>query len=210
MRLGTYYRSRLFRLLGLNEVNGRVLDIGGFDGYWVASLRCESCLVDVHPEPIHPGVRYFRADGMRLPFRDAVFDVVFGFDVIEHVPDERQLISEALRVLRPGGRLILTTPNVSVQVFPKLLQPWVNRRWGHDRVPGFSPEHLTGILETHSLADVRIKRLATSAFRCSYLPLSLVWRLPGPFGRWWAAAGAAWDARHLEGDRGSVLVQVTR
>jgi len=210
MRLGTYYRSRLFCRLGLNKVNGRVLDIGGFDGYWVASLQCESYLVDVHPEPIYPGVRYLRADGMRLPFRDAVFDVVFGFDVIEHVPDERQLFNEALRVLRPGGRLILTTPNLTVQVFPKVLQPWVNKRWGHNRVPGFSPEHLTGILERHTLADVRIKPLAISAFRRGYLPLSLLWRLPGPFGRWCAAAGAAWDSRHLEGDRGSVLVQVTR
>ena len=122
MRLGTYYRCRLFRRLGLNEVNGRVLDIGGFDGYWVASLQCESCLVDVHPELIYPGVRYLRADGMRLPFRDAVFDVVFGFDVIEHVPDERQLINEALRVLRPGGRLLIVDRSLGQKEIGALLE----------------------------------------------------------------------------------------
>lgn len=210
MRLGTYYRSRLFRRLGLNEVNGRVLDIGGFDGYWVASLQCESYLVDVDPEPIYQRVRYLRGNGMRLPFKDAVFDVVFAFDVIEHVPDEEPLIGEALRVLRPSGRLILTTPNVTIRVFPGLLQRRIDKRWGHDRVPGFSAEHLGRIFEGHKLADVQVRPLAISAFRWGYLPLSLMWRLPGPLGRWFAGAAAAWDSRHLEGDRGSVLVQVTR
>ncbi len=210
MRLGTYYRSRLFHRLGLNKVGDRVLDIGGFDGYWVRSLPCDSYLIDFHPEPNYPDVQYLRGDGMRLPFRDAVFDVVFGIDVIEHVPDEERLINEALRVLRPGGRLILTTPNVTVQIFPKLLQPWVDKRWGHDRVPGFSTEHLKGIFANHILADVQIKPLAISAFRWGYLPLSLLWRLPGPLGRWLAGAAAVWDSHHLEGDRGSVLVQVTR
>ncbi len=38
MRLGTYYRSRLFRQLRLNSASGRILDIGGFDGYWVGLL----------------------------------------------------------------------------------------------------------------------------------------------------------------------------
>ena len=99
--MDTYYRSRLFRRLGLNNVSGRVLDIGGFDGYWAASLEDAGPLVvDMDPQPLYPAVRYLRGDGMRLPFKDAVFDVVFAMDVIEHVPDERQLINEALRVLR--------------------------------------------------------------------------------------------------------------
>ena len=210
MRLGAYYRSHLFRRLGLNRVGGRVVDIGGLDGYWIGSLQCECYVVDVHPEPIYPGVGYLCADGMRLPFKDVVFDVVFAMDVVEHVPDERRLIDEALRVLRPGGRLILTTPNDTIQIFPKVLQGWIDRRWGHDRVPGFSAEHIRGILERHRLAEVQIRLLAISAFRWGYLFLSLAWRLPGPFGRWFAAAAAAWDSRHLEGDRGSVFVQVTR
>ena len=211
MRLGTYYRSCLLRRLGLDRVDGRVMDIGGFDGYWVASLDgVEALSVDVDLEAIYPSVQYTRANGLQLPFKDAVVDVVFALDVIEHVPDEQRLINESLRVLRRGGRLILQTPNVNVQVFPKILQPWVNRRWGHDRVPGFSADHLRGILQQQALADMRIMPLAISAFRWTYLPLSLAWRLPGPLGRWLVNLVAAWDSRHLEGDRGSILVQVTR
>ncbi len=211
MRLGTYYRSRLLRRLGLDRVDGRVMDLGGFDGYWAASLDgVEALSVDVDIDAIYPSVQYVSADGLQLPFKDAAFDVVFALDVIEHVPDEQKLIKEALRVLRPGGRFILKTPNETVQIFPKILQPWVNRRWGHDRVPGFSADHLRGILQQQAVADMRILPLAISAFRFVYLPLSLVWRLPGPLGRWVVNLVATWDSRYLEGDRGSILVEVTR
>ncbi|GAG17189.1 unnamed protein product, partial [marine sediment metagenome] len=112
----------------MDRVDGRVLDIGGFDGYWAASLDgVEALSVDVDIEAIYPSVQYMRADGLQLPFKDAAFDVVFALDVIEHVADEQQLINEALRVLRRGGRLILQTPNENVHIFPKILQPWVNR-----------------------------------------------------------------------------------
>lgn len=195
----------------MDRVDGLVLDIGGFDGYWVASLDgVEALSVDVDLEAIYPSVQYVRANGLRLPFKDDVVDVVFALDVIEHVPDEQQLINESLRVLRRGGRLILQTPNVNVQIFPKILQPWVNRRWGHDRVPGFSADHLRGILQQQTVAEMRIMPLAISAFRWAYFPLSLAWRLPGPLGRWVVNLVAAWDSRYLEGDRGSILVQVTR
>ena len=211
MRLGTYYRWHLLRRLGLHRVSGRVLDIGCFDGFWAASLEgAEPHGVDVDLQPLYRIVRYVRASGMRLPFKDGVFDTVFAIDVIEHVPDERELIMEALRVLRPTGRVILTTPNSTISVFPKVLQPWIDKQWGHHRVRGFSVGYLRGLLEELPLSDVSITPLAISAFRWGYVLLRLVWALPGPLGGWIAAAAAAWDARHLKGDRGTVLVQITR
>jgi len=47
-----------------------------------------------------------------MPFADASFDLVTSFDVLYHraVPDERAALSEARRVLRPGGRLLLRLP----------------------------------------------------------------------------------------------------
>ncbi len=47
-----------------------------------------------------------------LPNRDGVFDAVSCLDVIEHVLDPRHLLRELARVLRPGGILVLTTPNI--------------------------------------------------------------------------------------------------
>ncbi len=46
-----------------------------------------------------------------LPFPDAVFDRVAGDSVIENVRDQTQTLKEVYRVLKPGGRLFLTTPN---------------------------------------------------------------------------------------------------
>ncbi len=49
-------------------------------------------------------------DGMKLPFRDAVFDTVLCNEVLEHVPEPFMVLEEAARVLKPGGVLLLTTP----------------------------------------------------------------------------------------------------
>jgi SAM-dependent methyltransferase len=211
MRLGTFYRSRLLRWLGLAAAHGRVLDIGGFDGYWAASLAgCEAVAIDVDILPAQASVGYVRGDGTRLPFKERTFDTVYSLDVIEHVPDERPLIAEALRVLRPGGRLVLTTPNETIRIFPAFLQSRMDRQWGHHRVRGFSESHVRGLFEGEALAEVKVTPLAISAFRWCYLPMRLLWALPGPFGRWGAAAAAAWDAGHAAGDRGTVLVEVRR
>jgi SAM-dependent methyltransferase len=49
--------------------------------------------------------------GAPLPYPSAAFDAVVSMDVIEHVARPSPWIGEALRVLRPGGLLFLTTPN---------------------------------------------------------------------------------------------------
>ncbi len=46
-----------------------------------------------------------------LPLPDASVDVVVNFQVIEHLWDQPQFITECLRVLRPAGRLLISTPN---------------------------------------------------------------------------------------------------
>ncbi len=46
----------------------------------------------------------------RLPFADGTFDSLSALDVLEHVPDEVSLLREARRVMRPGGRLVMTVP----------------------------------------------------------------------------------------------------
>jgi ubiquinone biosynthesis O-methyltransferase len=46
-----------------------------------------------------------------LRFDDAMFDKVYASEVLEHIPDCNRAVSEMARVLRPGGRLVVTTPN---------------------------------------------------------------------------------------------------
>jgi SAM-dependent methyltransferase len=52
-----------------------------------------------------------RADAARLPFPTASLDAVVSFETLEHVQDGRAMVCELRRVLKPGGPLILSTPN---------------------------------------------------------------------------------------------------
>jgi SAM-dependent methyltransferase len=53
----------------------------------------------------------------RLDFNKDEFDIVFCSEVIEHITNPQSLMSEFYRVLRPGGKLILTTPNSAFWVY---------------------------------------------------------------------------------------------
>jgi SAM-dependent methyltransferase len=50
--------------------------------------------------------------GLQLPFGDATFDTAVSFQVLEHVQQPARLLAEICRVLKPGGRLVLTAPHI--------------------------------------------------------------------------------------------------
>jgi SAM-dependent methyltransferase len=52
-----------------------------------------------------------QVDGLQLPFAACAIDVVVSFETLEHVPDADRFLDEVVRVLRPDGTLILSTPN---------------------------------------------------------------------------------------------------
>jgi 2-polyprenyl-3-methyl-5-hydroxy-6-metoxy-1,4-benzoquinol methylase len=57
------------------------------------------------------GCRGIVADACHLPIRDESFDVVISSEMLEHTPSPLRAVGELARVLRPDGRLVLTTPN---------------------------------------------------------------------------------------------------
>lgn len=52
-------------------------------------------------------------DGLRLPFDDQCFDVVTSFETLEHLHSRSEFLAELRRVLRPGGKLVISTPNAN-------------------------------------------------------------------------------------------------
>jgi SAM-dependent methyltransferase len=96
----------------------RVLDIGCGDGRLTAHLRAtELVAADVSPVALMragtrlPGARRVELEpDAALPLPDGSFDLVLCAETIEHVRDVQLLLSEARRVLAPGGRLAVTTP----------------------------------------------------------------------------------------------------
>ena len=58
-----------------------------------------------------------RCDARRAPFRDGSFDVVLLFEAVYYLPDPDAFVREAARLLRPGGRVLLTAPNPTWPAF---------------------------------------------------------------------------------------------
>ena len=108
------------RLHDAGRGEGRLLDLGCGDGALAARAAERGALVTgIDPSPTaleraraaHPGISWAlpEADG-RLPLRDSTFDVVTCVHVLEHVADTQALMSEARRVLAPGGLFVATVP----------------------------------------------------------------------------------------------------
>jgi SAM-dependent methyltransferase len=97
-----------------------VLEAGFGEGYGadlLAGVARRVVGVDYDESAVaHVGARYPRVEAIQgnlaeLPLPDASVDVVVNFQVIEHLWDQSQFVAECRRVLRPGGLLLMSTPN---------------------------------------------------------------------------------------------------
>jgi demethylmenaquinone methyltransferase/2-methoxy-6-polyprenyl-1,4-benzoquinol methylase len=126
-RLVAPHYDRLFappspeRLRGLLElpVAGRILDVGGGTGRVAQGLRSladEVVVLDESPamlvEARLKGLAAAHGHGERLPFADGAFARVLVVDAFHHLAHQRQAAAEFMRVLAPGGRLVIEEPNV--------------------------------------------------------------------------------------------------
>ena len=97
-----------------------VLEAGCGEGYGadlIAGLARSVVALDydeitvAHVRACYPRVDVRRGNLASLPLRSASVDVVVNFQVIEHLWDQPQFVAECARVLRPGGLLLMSTPN---------------------------------------------------------------------------------------------------
>ncbi len=101
-------------------VNGKVLEIGTGSGYGIDYLApCVKEFVTIdkfQPSGVdfskYHNVLFQRCTVPPLPFQDNEFDFVVSFQVIEHIKDDKTFVKEIYRVLKPGGKFIVTTPNI--------------------------------------------------------------------------------------------------
>ncbi|PWD44627.1 class I SAM-dependent methyltransferase [Gordonia paraffinivorans] len=117
-----FRRHEIAYLHILDRCAGRdVLEAGSGEGYGAAmiadagasSVVCvdyDAAAVE-HTRRRYPGLIVHQGNLVDLPLADGSVDMVVNFQVIEHLWDQAKFIDECRRVLRPGGRLLISTPN---------------------------------------------------------------------------------------------------
>ncbi|MDE0938821.1 MAG: class I SAM-dependent methyltransferase [Pirellulales bacterium] len=117
--------DKVLALLEKHPLTGkRFLDLGAGEGYLTDKLckllrthgqQPEECVTacDLYPETfLLPEIECATADfNGRIPFKEKYFDFIVCQEVIEHIPNQQHLFEEIFRLLRPGGKAWITTPN---------------------------------------------------------------------------------------------------
>ncbi|MEU2042274.1 class I SAM-dependent methyltransferase [Nocardia niwae] len=85
--------------------------------------------------PPHATATVVAGDALALPFPDDEFDCVIASEVLEHIPADAGAIAELVRVLKPGGHLVVTVPRwLPEQVCWLLSQEYHSNEGGHVRI----------------------------------------------------------------------------
>jgi dolichol-phosphate mannosyltransferase len=137
-----WQRQRYKHITDLIAGQGAVLDVGCGSSRIIGALPPGSVALDILPNKLRFSRRYgkalVRGSGAALPFADGRFPCVLCSQVIEHVPMELPIISELLRTLAPGGRLVLGTPD-----YDRWEWVWMEKAYGFFKPGGYADEHIS-------------------------------------------------------------------
>lgn len=147
-------------------LSGKVLDLGGEKGSeYLSFIKGEFAVttvnldLDAAPDITHDLEK-------PLPISSASYDHVLLINVLEHIFDYQQLLNEAVRVVRPGGSIIIVVPFL----FP--IHPSPSDFWR------FSGQTLERLLLSLGLESVRVHPLGSGVFSARYVMLDRL--LPTP------------------------------
>jgi ubiquinone/menaquinone biosynthesis C-methylase UbiE len=187
----SYISVRNFRLLRdevmdlLGDLRGaRVLDAGCGTGHFSLPLAAANAVtgVDISGEMLAfaraKGLTPVRAAAEALPFAGGVFDVVLAASVIQLIPDGATFVRELLRVVKPGGRVIICTINAGNAALG-LLRILERKKYRHFRIYPFR----------EIAALVRAAGGTVRSYRFLYYPFGGAASVPGeknpgPIPRW--------------------------
>jgi len=116
-------RRRVSIITGSVRGPERIVDVGCGEGYVLSRLKSPTIVgVDVSEAAVRQAAHasdavVIRSYAESLPFCDSYFDAAICSEVLEHTINPKKVLEELVRVVRPGGRIILSIPN----------EPFINR-----------------------------------------------------------------------------------
>lgn len=157
------WRAQLYQELAAITVQGDILDIGGDrrSGYHVL-LKGEHN-IEVNNFGVEGADHNFDLEEP-FPVEDSSYDVVLCINVLEHIYDYRNVLSECHRILKPGGQLIVAVPFL-IRVHPSPRDYW---RYTADTLEKISYEA--------GFSTVTITAVGTGPFAAAYSHLHNVFR----------------------------------
>jgi len=117
------YGQRGTRLLEIGSRLGHL--VGQLDGMFVTAAVDLNHWALVQSKAVAPRTLLQVASAEDLPFTDGIFGVVVIKHVVEHLPHPEKAIGELVRVMAPGGYLILATPNLASLSRPSKGEKWI-------------------------------------------------------------------------------------
>lgn len=186
-----FKRSILAYVEAAKLVSGKVLEIGTGSGYgidvvspgvtdFVTIDKFEDPAVIAHIATL-PNVTFKRIDVPPLTgLDDNTFDFVITFQVIEHIENDLRFVQEIHRVLKPGGKLIVTTPNIKMSL---TRNPWHVREYTISELDvllkkSFSSVMKKGVTGNQKIMDYYLKNKASVEKITRFDIFNLQYRLP--------------------------------
>ena len=151
------------RILDLGCGNGSLTNVIAQQGYEVVGVE-ESGQGIAFARSNFPSCEFIQASIYDLPYKQLKnsFDVVISVEVIEHLFYPKELVRAARNCVKPGGRLILTTPyhgyfkNIVLALSGKMDKHFT-ALWDGGHIKFFSVKTLTTLLETEGYTDIQFK-----------------------------------------------------
>jgi 2-polyprenyl-3-methyl-5-hydroxy-6-metoxy-1,4-benzoquinol methylase len=165
-----HFELRRAFVISALEPPSRVIDVGCGTGWFSGALAAAGFSVvgvDVAEEPVrraaarHGDLEFVVVGGEQFPFAAGAFDAAWLGEVLEHVQDGLGLLAEVARVVGPGGRLVLSTPDhgwalrlwlgISRRAFEAHFEP------RSDHVRFFTRRSLAALLDAGGFEQIEIR-----------------------------------------------------
>ena len=158
VELVTRFAPQAGKILDLgcgNGISSRLLNQSGFV---VVGTDISSLFLEDARKWENPTLQYEVCDVLELPFADESFDVICSNELVEHLPDVETALSEMVRVVRKGGKVVISGPNLCSPITPFL--DWIRLIHGKQGRPVWA--------ETKQQAFQQLKENCQLYFRKRY------------------------------------------